>query len=82
VPGKRGLFVVVLPVWTHRQHDHSTNPSFRLMWARAAAGRFFVPDSCADGVTRHWCVEAADPPGCLRVVSFAKGETDEGLDVA
>src|SRR5262249_37700671 len=29
VPGKRGLFVVVLPVWTHRQHDHSTNPSFR-----------------------------------------------------
>ena len=28
-----------------------------------------------------WAVEAAGPPGCLRVVSFAKSETDEGLDV-
>jgi hypothetical protein len=27
-------------------------------------------------------VEAAGPPGVLRTVSFARGETDEGLDVA
>src|SRR5262245_41129660 len=46
-------------------------------------GRFvFVPGSRADDVTGVWQVEAAGPPGCLRVVSFAKGETDEGLDVA
>ncbi|HKB38515.1 MAG TPA: hypothetical protein VKD72_18880 [Gemmataceae bacterium] len=45
-------------------------------------GRFvFVPDSRADDVTGHWCVEAAGPPGVLRVVSFARGETDDGLDV-
>src|SRR5262245_65665692 len=43
-------------------------------------GRFvFVPGSRADDVTGVWQVEAAGPPGCLRVVSFAKGETDEGL---
>ena len=30
----------------------------------------------------RWRVEAAGSPGVLRVVSFAKGETDEGLDVA
>ena len=46
-------------------------------------GRFvFVPGSRADDGTGHWCVEAAGPPGVLRVVSFAAGETDEGLDVA
>src|SRR5215470_8042909 len=28
-----------------------------------------------------WAVEAAGPPGCLRVVTFAPGEDDEGLDV-
>jgi len=27
-------------------------------------------------------VEAADPTGVLRVVSFTRGETDAGLDVA
>jgi hypothetical protein len=42
----------------------------------------FVPGSRADDVTGVWCVEAAGPPGVLRVVSFAAGETDEGLDVA
>jgi len=46
-------------------------------------GRFvFVPGSWADDVTGVWQVEAAGPPGCLRVVSFVKGESDEGLDVA
>src|SRR5215467_12818106 len=45
-------------------------------------GRFvFVPDSRADDVTGHWCVEAAGAGDVLRVVSFAQGETDEGLDV-
>jgi len=28
-----------------------------------------------------WAVEAAGPPGCLRVVAFDPGEDDEGLDV-
>jgi hypothetical protein len=42
----------------------------------------FVPDSRADEVDGHVCVEAAGGPGVLRVVSFAVGETDEGLDVA
>ena len=41
-----------------------------------------VPGSRPDDVTGHWCVEAAGPGDVLRVVSFAKGETDEGLDVA
>ena len=46
-------------------------------------GRFvFVPDSRADEVDGHWCVEAAGPPGVLRIVSFAAGEDDEGLDIA
>ncbi len=48
-----------------------------------SAGRFvFVPGSRADDVTGHWCVEAAGAGGVLRIVSFPKGETDEGLDVA
>ena len=47
------------------------------------AGRFvFVPGSHADDVTGRWCVEAAGAGEVLRVVSFAKGETDEGLDIA
>ena len=46
-------------------------------------GRFvFVPGSRADDVPGHWCVEAAGAGDVLRVVSFAVGETDEGLDVA
>jgi hypothetical protein len=42
----------------------------------------FVPGSRADDVTGHECVEATGADDVLRVVSFAKGETDEGLDVA
>src|SRR5262249_53537907 len=42
----------------------------------------FVPGSRADDVTGRWCVEAAGAGDVLRVVSFAQGETDEGLDVA
>ncbi|HKB42502.1 MAG TPA: hypothetical protein VKD72_39105 [Gemmataceae bacterium] len=41
-----------------------------------------VPGSRADDVTGRWCVEAAGAGDVLRVVSFAKGETDEGLDIA
>src|SRR5262245_66450922 len=40
----------------------------------------FVPDSRADDVLGVWAVEAAGPPGCLRVVAFDPGEDDEGLD--
>jgi hypothetical protein len=36
----------------------------------------------ADAVTGHACVEATGAGDVLRVVSFAKGERDEGLDVA
>ena len=42
----------------------------------------FVPGSRADDIIGRWCVEAAGPGDVLRVVSFAQGETDEGLDVA
>jgi hypothetical protein len=46
-------------------------------------GRFvFVSGSAADEVDGRVLVEAAGPPGVLRTVSFAKGETDEGLNVA
>jgi len=46
-------------------------------------GRFlFVPGSAVDQVDGWVLVEAAGPSGVLRMVSFAKGETDEGLDVA
>ncbi|HKB39532.1 MAG TPA: hypothetical protein VKD72_24055 [Gemmataceae bacterium] len=48
--------------------------------ARVQTG--FVPGSRPDVVTGRWCAEAAGPPGVLRVVSFARGENDEGLDVA
>src|SRR5262249_16962154 len=50
---------------------------------RPAFGRFvFVPDSRGEDVTGRWCVEAAGAGDVLRVVPFAKGETDEGLDLA
>jgi len=50
---------------------------------RSGPGRFvFVPGSLPDDVTGHWCVEATGASDVLRVVSFAAGETDEGLDVA
>ena len=42
----------------------------------------FVPGSRADDATGRWCVETAGPGDVLRVVSFAQGETVEGLDVA
>ena len=42
----------------------------------------FVPDSLVDEHDGYYGVEAAGSPGVLRVVSFAQGETDEGLDVA
>jgi hypothetical protein len=47
-------------------------------------GRFiFVPGSATDEVDGHVEIEAAGwRPGLLRTVSFARGETDEGLDVA
>jgi hypothetical protein len=35
-----------------------------------------------DEVNGHIEVDAAGPPGVLRTVHFAVGETDEGLDVA
>src|SRR5262245_38705169 len=41
----------------------------------------FVPGSRADDVTGCWCVEAAGAGDVLRVVFFAKGETDEDLDL-
>jgi hypothetical protein len=45
-------------------------------------GRFvFMPDSRPDEVDGCVCVEAAGPPGVLRTVQFARGESDEGLDV-
>src|SRR5262249_13165359 len=46
-------------------------------------GRFvFVPGSLPDEVDECVVVEAAGPPGVLRTVQFARGETEEGLDVA
>ena len=30
----------------------------------------------------YWQVEAAGPPGCLRVVAFHPAEDDQGLDIA
>jgi hypothetical protein len=47
-------------------------------------GRFvFVPDSAVDEIDGHFEIEAAGwSPGLVRTVSFARGETDEGLDVA
>src|SRR5262249_17557629 len=42
----------------------------------------FAPGSRADAVTGHECVEATGADDMLRVVSFARGQTDEGLDIA
>jgi len=41
-----------------------------------------VPGSATDEADGHVLVEAAGAGEVLRVVSFAAGETDEGLDVA
>src|SRR5262245_10388791 len=51
---------------------------------RPGPGRFvFVPDSPVDEIDGHFEIEAAGwSPGLLRTVSFAAGESDEGLDVA
>jgi len=58
-------------VWLADLHSDRVQPG---------PGRFvFVPGSRADDVTGHWCVEAAGAGDVLRVVSFAKGEMDEGL---
>jgi len=49
--------------------------------ARPGQGRFvFVPGSATDEVDGRVLVEAEGPPGVLRTVFFARGETDEGLD--
>jgi hypothetical protein len=40
------------------------------------------PDSLPDEIDGHVLVEAAGPPGVLLTVSFARGESDESLDVA
>ena len=46
-------------------------------------GRFvFVPDSLVDEHDGCFGVEVAGPPGVSRTVQFAKGESDEGLDIA
>ena len=46
-------------------------------------GRFvFVPDSLVDEHDGCYGLEAAGPPGVSRTVQFAKGEPDEGLDLA
>ena len=41
----------------------------------------FVPDSRPDEADGSVVVDAAGLPGVLRTVQFARGETDEGLDV-
>src|SRR5262249_42167268 len=64
----------VRAVWLADLHPDRVQPG---------PGRFVsVPGSRADDVTGHWCVEAAGAGDVLRVVSFAKCETDDGLDVA
>ena len=40
-----------------------------------------VPGSATDEVDGPVLVEAAGPPGVLRTVHFASGQTDEGLDI-
>ena len=46
-------------------------------------GRFvFVPDSLVDEHDGCFGLEAAGPPSVSRTIHFARGETDEGLDVA
>src|SRR5262249_11745859 len=41
----------------------------------------FVPDSLVDEQDGCYGLEAAGPPGVSRTVQFARGETDEGLDL-
>jgi len=41
-----------------------------------------VPGSATDEVDGRVLVEAAGPPGVLRTVQFANGESDEGVDIA
>ncbi|HKB38328.1 MAG TPA: hypothetical protein VKD72_17925 [Gemmataceae bacterium] len=42
-----------------------------------------MPGSAVDEIDGHFEIEAAGcSPGLLRTISFARGETDEGLDVA
>jgi hypothetical protein len=66
--------VTVRAVWLADLHPDRVQPG---------PGRFvFVPGSATDEVDGRVLVEAAGPPGVLRTVSFARGETDEGLDVA
>jgi|SRR5262245_31465661 len=46
-------------------------------------GRFvFVPDLLVEEHDGCYGVEAAGPPGVSRTVQFARGESDEGLDLA
>ena len=46
-------------------------------------GRFVsVPGSATDEVDGRVLVQAAGPPDVMRTVQFARGDTDEGLDVA
>jgi hypothetical protein len=51
----------------------------RRVWAGQLA---FVPGSATNEVDGRVLLEAAGPPGALRTVHFAAGESDEGLDVA
>ena len=50
--------------------------------ARTPSRCVFVPGSALDELAGGVLVEAAGPPGVLRTVQFARGETDKGLDVA
>src|SRR5262249_7627170 len=64
----------VRALWLADLHPARTQPG---------PGHFvFLPGSAADLVDGLVLVEAAGPPRVLRTVQFARGETDEGLDVA
>ena len=65
----------VRAVWLADLHPDRVHPGH---------GRFvFVPDSPTEEVDGHIELEAAGwRPGLVRTVSFARGEDDEGLDVA
>jgi hypothetical protein len=64
----------VRAVWLADLHPDRVQPG---------PGRFvFVPDSAVDEVDGHFELEAAGwSPGLVRTVSFARGESDEDLDV-
>jgi hypothetical protein len=50
--------------------------------ARPGPGRFvFLPGSRPSVHSDHDLIEAVAPPGVLRCVEFAPGESEEGLDV-